>query len=220
MSAADARWDGFLAKIRARADEILKEASDGTVEYLASPDFDSNALSQLWTAIRLRLIELWRKIDDTWSDSASALFSGDAGDRARERGQELAHQIERDHERAEVRAWAAVGRWIEKRAAAQRVTEAHCMRCGAPHPVVGVYAAHEWTCTSCHATATFQPATFEYQMPQAADYVARDRAFELRERPADYWPLYLATVAEVLPERAATLAADVAAKIASGDKPR
>lgn len=216
----DERWDGFLAKIRARADEILAEARDGTLAYIESPDFDQNATSQLWTALRLRLIELRRKIDDSWHASASAMFPGASGDAAHARGRALDDQIEADFERAEASAWAAVGRWIAGRAAAQRVTEAHCMRCGAAHPVVGVYATYEWTCASCHATASFQPGTWAYQMPAAADYIARDRAFELRAAPARYWRAYLAAIAEVLPERAATLDADIAAKIASGDKPR
>jgi hypothetical protein len=226
----DERWDVFLAKLRGRADDILAEARDGSTAYVASPDFDPNAMSQLWTALRLRLIELRRKIEDSWADSASALFDAAAGARARARGQALDDQIELDFARAEASAWAAVGRWIERRAAAQRVTEAPCGRCGAAHPVAGVHAIHEWTCASCHATATFQPGTFEHQMPAAADYIARDRAFDaalaLRAAAHDparlhaYWRTYLTAVAEVLPERAATLDADVAAKVAAGEQPR
>ncbi len=219
----DQRWDAFLAKIRERSDELLAEAVAGSAEFIDQPEFDQNALGVLWSAIRHRLIELRGKISDTWSERVMDLFTGPAQDRAQRRGEQLAEQLELDFERAEVRAWADVGRWIARRAAELRVTDAPCLRCGARHSVVGIRATYEWTCPSCRATATFQPSTFEYQLPGAADAIAKDRAFDAalalrgaehdRDQRRAYWQIYLGAVAEVLPERAATLAADLARQV-------
>lgn len=219
----DERWDAFLAKIRARSDELLAEAVEGSAQFIDQPDFDQNALGVLWSAIRHRLIELRAKISDTWSASVMELFEGQAQARAEARGERLDAQLELDFDRAEARAWADVGRWIARRAAEMRVTEAPCLRCGCRHAVVGIRTTYEWTCPSCRATATFQPSTFEYQLEGAADSIAKDRAFDAEHamRAAEhdhakrraYWQIYLAAVAEVLPERAATLDADLARKV-------
>ena len=215
------RWDAFLAKIKTRSDEILAEAVEGSAQFLEQPEVDQNALGRIWTVIRHRMSDLRGKIEDTWGGSVMDLFEGAAQDRARMQGQDLDAALENDFERAEARAYADVGRWIAKRAAEMRVTDAKCMHCGSPHSVVGVRFTYEWTCASCKATATFQPSTFEYQLEGAAAYIAKDRAFDAElaakrdrgERRA-YWQLYLATMAELLPERAATIEADVASKLA------
>lgn len=218
------RWDAFLAKIRARSDEILAEALEGTKQFIDQPEFDQNALGRLWTTIRIRLAELRGKIETTWGESVMDLFEGAAQARARKQGRDLDEALELDFERAEARANAEVGRWIVRRAAEMRVTEATCGRCGSPHSVVGVRFTYEWTCASCQATATFLPGTFEYQLEGAAEYIAKDRAFEAeramlaakqdRAKQRAFWQIYLAAIAEVLPERAATLEADLAAKLA------
>lgn len=208
----DERWDAFLAKIQARSDELLAEAHEASIALLDQTEDDVQALGQAWTGIRIRLIELRKMIEDTWSDKVQDLFEdGAAQDRAHAKGEALDARLERDYERGEVRAWAEVGRRIAKRAAAMRVTETACQHCGGKISVVAIRRTYEWTCASCRATATFQPSTYEYQLEGAADYIAKERAFDLTGQA--YWRAYLMAVAEVLPERAATLERDLAAKL-------
>ncbi|MBK9033054.1 MAG: hypothetical protein IPL61_17600 [Myxococcales bacterium] len=230
----DARWDTFLARIQARSDELLAEAHAGSIELLDQTDDDVLALGQAWTGIRSRMLALRAMISDTWSDQVGDLFPDPAAsDRAHARGAACAATLERDFDRGEVHVWAEVGRRIVARAAAMRVAEAACGHCGHAISAVAIRRTHEWTCAACRATATFQPSTYEYQLEAAADYIARERALELepamlaarlagdadRTAAEAYWRVYLAAVAEVLPERAATLADDLAARLARAATP-
>jgi len=175
---------------------------------------DLTPLGRAWTAIDHRLDDLRDRIEETWLEQVSDLFEDEAArHRAEEQGKQVAARLRVDYKRGYTRAFGEAGRRIGARAAELRVLETRCMRCGSAH------------CPSCQATATFQPSTFEYQLEAAAEYVADDVAFdayramraasgtpEHRAANLAYWRVYLTAIADVLPERAATLEADLAAK--------
>jgi hypothetical protein len=79
MSAASERWSAFLAKVKARVDEILAEADPGFDELIATEVLDPVPLSSALSEFHARMLALEKKIDDSWEKIDAEL--GDDDDR-------------------------------------------------------------------------------------------------------------------------------------------
>ncbi|HLT36825.1 MAG TPA: hypothetical protein VK034_11075 [Enhygromyxa sp.] len=158
--ALDARWDGFLAKIRERFDELMRESEAGCAELLKHTGGDTVPLSNAWQGMRMRALGLQSKIGDTWSESVQDKFheieAYDRADAAWARAEAVSDQIEIDLERIETKIFADALRSMLSMAA-QEQAALRCSQCGAELPVGVVLAVTEVNCRHCGALNTIEP---------------------------------------------------------------
>lgn len=162
MSAV-ARWDAFLAQIRARHDEVRAEAEASARQFIATvaPGGDYGPLSHHMSAVRARLRELESKIIDTWHAVVEdALFAegGSDADRDREyaRGNAVKRGLDNAREELEPRLFAELARQRYAHAiSAVRVVT--CGACGLQHAAPIAYRAIQLPCESCRAWIPFEP---------------------------------------------------------------
>jgi len=60
------RWDGFILKIKARCDELITQANQGTEMFIPHLLYDTNAIGNAWTGIKSQIYELSNKLDEGW----------------------------------------------------------------------------------------------------------------------------------------------------------
>lgn len=165
-SAVTARWDAFLAGIEKRHGELMAEAVQGCAALHLNSGLDPSAMTNAWSAINVRGLNLEGKIDDTWSDKVEEAFE-DAGassadcDRESAKGEALADRLERTRERTRVSIFADAARRLMERAGQEQATEVHCSQCGALLAVPeGTSRALNLTCPHCQAVNTYEPGTW------------------------------------------------------------
>ncbi len=131
--AVDARWDGFLSKIRERFDELMRESIAGCAALLVQTGGDTTPLSNAWTGMRMRALDLRGKISDTWSEQVQDKFheleAYDRADAAWARAEQLDDEMEIELERVETKIFADALRSILQMAAAEQA-ELRCSQCG------------------------------------------------------------------------------------------
>jgi hypothetical protein len=231
MSAASARWSAFLQQIGERHAAVCAEAEEGTRAGLAATDYDFVPISHAWAAVNDRLKELERRILDTWNEKVEAVFEQEGVDavaiaRERQRGEDLAFELENRREASEMRAFAAGAREIHRRAASTQ-TEHRCRQCGAPLAIPLVCVAVNIACQHCRTVCTFEPGTLarmaiatgahamaweaahaEWLAMRRAERAIRDarsptplpllKAYE--QAQLAYWFKYIGTKAQYVPE--------------------
>jgi hypothetical protein len=161
--AANERWTSFLRQIAQRHEEVSRDAGECATAALAQAAFDPTPIGTAWGAIDMRLKDLERKIDDTWSAQVERTFEADGHDRgvihaAREEGLRLRHELEDRRESLHHRIFADIARRLYARAVAER-TDRGCPKCGAPLDVPITYRALQVRCAHCGALGTFEPGT-------------------------------------------------------------
>lgn len=158
--ALDARWDGFLAKIRERFDELMRESEAGCAELLRHTNGDTVPLSNAWQGMRMRALGLQSKISDTWSESVQDKYheieAYDRADQAWARAEAVSDQIEIDLERIEIKIFADALRSLLA-IAAQEQAALRCSQCGAELPIGVVLDATDVNCRHCSALNTVEP---------------------------------------------------------------
>ncbi|MBK6693374.1 MAG: hypothetical protein IPG50_14370 [Myxococcales bacterium] len=163
MSAAAARWDGFLKQIADRHAAVCQEAEEGSKAALAACGHDFIPISHAWMAVNDRLKELERRIIDTWNEKVEAVFEQEGVERGvqmreRRKGEDLAFDLENKREASEMRTFAAGARELHQRALVTQA-ERNCGHCGVPLAIPVTYRAINVTCTHCQSVVTFEPAT-------------------------------------------------------------
>ena len=163
MSAAAARWDGFLKQIADRHAAVCQEAEEGSKAALAACGHDFIPISHAWMAVNDRLKELERRIIDTWNEKVEAVFEQEGVDRGvqmreRRKGEDLAFDLENKREASEMRTFAAGARELHQRALVTQA-ERNCGHCGVPLAIPVTYRAINVTCTHCQSVVTFEPGT-------------------------------------------------------------
>ncbi|MFO7565908.1 MAG: hypothetical protein R6X02_24915 [Enhygromyxa sp.] len=160
VDALDARWDGFLAKIRERFDELMRESEAGCAELLRHTGGDTVPLSNAWQGMRVRALGLQSKISDTWSDSVQDKYGDidayDRADAAWARAEALNDQIEVELERIETKIFAEALRSMLSMAAEEQAA-LRCSQCGAELEIGTVLAVTEVNCRHCGALNTIEP---------------------------------------------------------------
>jgi hypothetical protein len=155
------RWEGFLKQIADRHASVCQEARDGAKEALAAADHDPTPVAHAWAAVTNRLIELERKIIDTWNEKVDDTFEAEGFDpkrRAaeREKGATLAWELENQRQAVEMGVFAWGAREMHAKALAQQ-PERNCPHCGAPLNVPVSYRSLNLTCAHCRTVVTFEP---------------------------------------------------------------
>src|SRR4051812_16433859 len=106
-----ARWDAFLAKIRAASDDLMREAHEGCLQLLDLNQLDPIAMSNAWMGIRAESLALGAKIDSTWHEKVESTMEAAGMPHAAvfaqgERGRALRHELDLDCERREIAVFA------------------------------------------------------------------------------------------------------------------
>jgi hypothetical protein len=183
--ALDSRWDGFLAKIRERFDELMREAEAGCAELLHHTGGDTVPLSNAWQGIRMRALGLQSKISDTWSESVQDKFheieAYTRADAAWARAEKFKDQLEIELERIEIKIFADAMRSLLSMAA-QEHAALRCSQCGAELPIGVVLATTDVNCRHCSALNTVEPGPRARMGVAMSHYLWQEAC----------WPLWLA----------------------------
>ncbi|MBX3217472.1 MAG: hypothetical protein KF850_35905 [Labilithrix sp.] len=239
------RWDGFLAQVRERFAQIMREAEEGCAALLQQAGFDPMPMGNAWTAIELRAKQLESKIDDTWSDQVEQAFEQagappNAIAYERAKGDALRDAFDVERERVRIKIWSDAGRAFYARAVAELGRPFACVRCTAPLEVPFTYRALNVTCPHCRNVNGFEPGTFmrmgEICVHPLSEEAAWPAWLAMRQaekawsaaRPAtvhhlkaweraqiEYWRAYLSARIRLLPDTAHAFDADLRGKMRS-----
>ncbi len=158
------RWDAFLEKTKARAVELMAEASGACVRNVAEGDCNPNTVLAGWDAIARRTTDLGGKVYDAWGAQVRAAMEGAGvtGERLeaeRAKGDALRDWIELEVERTLLAVRCELARETIKREAAEARDVHTCTQCGAPLPLPIVFITTNVTCTHCRAINEYVPGT-------------------------------------------------------------
>lgn len=157
------RWQGFLGQIRDRHELVREEASVAARDALRESGYDVTPIGVAWMGVDDRLLELERRIIDTWHEKVESVFESEgyrrpALDVERRKGEDLAFFLENARQSASMHVFADGAREIHGRALASQ-PERKCPTCTAPLDVPVVYRALNLRCAHCGAVSTFEPGT-------------------------------------------------------------
>jgi hypothetical protein len=184
VAALEARWAAFLAKIEARFAEIMAESAAGCAALLAHAGGDVVPLSNAWSAMRGRAIELQAKVTDTWTDTVEAQFHAiaayEAAERARARGDALRDAMEIELERVEITIFADALRSLLQLAKAEQV-QLSCSQCAGelPLPAEPLLAAIDLPCRFCGGLNTVEPGPRARSAAALGHYLWNEACWEL-----------------------------------------
>lgn len=162
MATAVERWNGLLAQIKARHDQVRAEAEAEGRRFIASVagGGDYLPLSHQLGAVKHRLHDLEKKIMDTWHAQVDDAILGEGNsvavrDAERERGIELGHALDDAREDMEINLMAelAKARYAAAQAQLQPVV---CAGCHASYAAPHGFRQIEMQC-SCGAIVRYDP---------------------------------------------------------------
>jgi len=158
--ALDTRWDGFLAKIKERFEELMRESEVGCAQLFQHTNGDSVPVSNAWMGMRNRAIELESKVSDTWSDSVQDKYheieAYGRADAAWARAEALRDWMEIERERVEIKIFADAMRTLLASAKDEHIN-LRCSQCGSPIVSGIVLATTDVNCKHCGALNTIEP---------------------------------------------------------------
>ncbi|MBO6940030.1 MAG: hypothetical protein JJ863_33980 [Deltaproteobacteria bacterium] len=184
------RWDGFLAKIKERLDEIIAEATAGCAQIAAQHPLDSLPLNNALTGLDHRIRQLRERIEETWDGQVEEKFS-DAGDGGfldvgldKKEDFETAFDHHWSNAKAKILCDYAASLYPLAQEASQQ--QPKCDQCGAPLTPSIIYKSEMIACPACSAQNLYEPplAIVAYR-GTAAHYLA-DAAM-LPKRQAIDW---------------------------------
>ncbi|MBX3204271.1 MAG: hypothetical protein KF764_04340 [Labilithrix sp.] len=244
MSAAVVtRWDGFLAQVRERFVQIMREAEEGCPMLLQQANFDPLPMGNAWSAIEIRAKQLETKIDETWNAQVEGAFEqagAPPGAIAYERakGEALRDWFEVERERTRIKIWSDAGRTFYRRALTELGRPFACVHCTAPLEVPFTYRALDVPCPHCRNVNGFEPGTYmrmgEICVHPLSEEAAWPAWLAMRQaenawraaRPVTiqhlkaweraqiaYWHAYLSARARLLPDTARAFDADLRGKM-------
>ncbi len=238
-----ARWDGFLAKIKGRFEQIMEESRQGCAMLFQQSGGDPLPMSNAWTGMHSRAQDLEMKVNDTFNDSVEEAFDdvdapGEVVDREREKGLALVEWMERERERTRIQIFADMGRQMWEQGLAEQKGHFGCTQCGGQLEIPHTVATVNVTCPYCSAVVTFEPGT---RLRMASNYVHNfaeqdawaewnamqdaEKAYHDARNPTiehfktweaaqiTYWRKYLQAQATWLPEKQAALETDLRGKM-------
>jgi hypothetical protein len=243
MQEVIARWDGFLGKIKQRFEQIMEESRQGCAMLFDQTGGDPMPMTNAWTGMESRAQALEMKVSDTFNDSVEEAFDdvdapGEVVDRERDKGLALVEWMERERERVRIEIFAGAGKKLWEQGLAEHGSGFNCTQCGGqlqiPHSVSAINVA----CPYCSATVTFEPGTRLRMAAGFVHYLAEQDAWgewnawrdaqnalhdarnptidhfkALEHAQVTYWRKYLGAQASWLPEKQATLEADLRGKM-------
>ncbi len=159
MSETIARWDAFLAKIRARADETLAQAEEGCAMLLDVNALDPQPMTIAWMAIENQLHELSQKIDETFDQKVGPAL-GDDADAQAPKGRALQDDIERKKDAVELKVFSEAAKKIYAQAKSELAQDQKCAQCGAAVRLKqAFFRSCHLTCGHCQTVNTYVPSS-------------------------------------------------------------
>jgi hypothetical protein len=159
------RWDAFLTKVAARADEICAEAEAGFDALIATEVLDPIPLASAMSEFHARMLGLGKKIDESWGKL------GLDDDALRERGRALEKRIDRQSKVLQVKKHAKAARAVQQLAEheMQKVrAQTKCSGCGAPLQPKVLHEPSNETCAHCKAVSVVRPGMATLMLFQGA----------------------------------------------------
>jgi hypothetical protein len=152
-----------MKQIAERHALLCEEAKREAAQGLVASGYDPIPIAHAWGAVQSRLIDLERRIIDTWHEKVDATYESEGIDNAvrtgdREKGAELAYELENAREACDKSILADAARTMVARALSTQ-KERLCPTCGAPLDVPLTYRSVNLTCRACGAVSTFEPGT-------------------------------------------------------------
>lgn len=181
VAAVDAKWDGFLAKIKERFDQIMQESLVGCAQVYDQTQ-DYLPMNNAWTGMKSRGMQLQDKIQDTWDEQVEDAYENAGAnsrqeDAARAKGEAMKDYIEVETERVEIAIFCNAARKMHAAAVANQPTP-HCTQCSAPLQVPFTTRAVNVNCPSCGAINTLEPGTDAIMVNSFSHYIAREAAWQ------------------------------------------
>jgi hypothetical protein len=185
-TALDARWDGFLSKIRARFEEIMRESEEGCAALLQHTGGDTVPVSNAWQGMRMRALGLQSKVSDTWSESVQdqyhAISAYQAADAAWARAEAQRDWMEVELERIETKIFADGLRSLLTDAAREQAA-LRCSQCAGELALPGfLLGTIDINCRHCGALNTVEPGPRARMGAALGHYLWQEAC----------WPLWLA----------------------------
>ncbi len=157
-----ARWDGFLAQIKQRFDQVMVEAHQGCMGLLHQTDFNSVAMGNAWSAMERRAKELSTKVDETWRSAVETKFEESGAsqavvERERKKGADFRFWLDNEIERNRIALYNEASRALMGEAQRAVGDGFKCTQCGAALPVKLSFRAVSAKCGHCGAVSTCEP---------------------------------------------------------------
>jgi rubrerythrin len=168
------KWDGFLAKVGARIEEVRAEADAGLDQLIQQHAMDHGPMGAAFTALQSRfhglsdkVDEAWEKIDEEFDDvrDQSGLSESDydalsqVWDGMYEKFRAMQQGLERTHYTVEMKKNADWARQLRGLAEREMAAGVQCSQCGTPMQILDYTKASQQACPSCNAVNDVMPGS-------------------------------------------------------------
>lgn len=152
------RWQGFIAKINGRLQEIMSESEQGMQGLFAQHPDDFLPVTNAMSGLDARVRVLRDKLQDTWDQQVEDKFS-DAGiiDRGLDMKSDAEFEIDWSWAAWKARIAADFYRRLEPAAQAAAAVPVHCSQCGMPLQRTSYAELVAIACPGCNAVNQVAP---------------------------------------------------------------
>lgn len=186
MSTTSERWKTFLNKIESKANDFFSSIREQALPMLRKNNGDPMPVGTALHAINLQLIELCRKIDDTWSGQVEGAFRNEGKsdneiEKHRIEGEHVQFNLHREFRLLEADVNHQMAKHILSLAAASKSSTLNCSQCSAPLVIPEhTYMSEHITCMFCQTVNTYEPGTYQRMVGTfCAEHLARWEALDL-----------------------------------------
>ncbi len=184
------RWDGFLAKIKERLDEIITEATAGCAQIAAQHPLDSLPLGNAITGLDHRVRQLKDRIEETWDGQVEEKFSdagdGDFLDVGLDKKQDFETAFDHHWQNAKAKIYCDYAASLYPLAQEASQQQPKCDQCGAPLTPSIIYKSEMIACPACSAQNLYEPPLAIVAYRGSAAHFLADAAM-LPKRQAIEW---------------------------------
>jgi rubrerythrin len=172
------KWDGFVAKVQTRVQDVLNEAHAGIDQLIAQHATDPGPMGTAMQAVQARFHGLDQKVDESWDkiseefDEITDEISDDDGystddydavtavvDESHRKYEKLREHIEMQWAWLEMRKQADWARRLYELVQQESQQPVSCSQCGAPFQNTSWFQAANISCPHCGSLNSVQPGT-------------------------------------------------------------
>lgn len=211
------RWDGFLAKLKERYFEVLKQAEEPLNNVIGNIQFDTVIIHNIKTGLNDQTVQqLSQKADDGWAKMENEMSKIGASwnliTDQRKKADEFKNWMAIEFQKFEVALYAKAARKIIENVKAHIDTNKlhRCTQCAAELPIkIFSFIAVNLKCESCGSVNTYQPddriRAMEYYV---INHLAEEHALPAKlkgkydkEAQKEYFKLYYGYLMENVPDK-------------------